>query len=120
MRIDNTLPSGSVTSPADGATLGPAAVTLTGSAADAGSGVNDVTFQFRVAGGGVYTDVGADSAAPFEAGWTPPLTGDFELRVKVTDKAGNVFTSAPITVTVVPAARWSSPTRARRSPARSP
>ena len=100
IRIDNTAPSGSLTSPAAGETLDNDSTTLTANAADTGSGVNAVTFQFRVAGGGQYTDVQSDSNSPYAASWTPPLSGSFELRVKVADNAGNVFTGDPTLVTV--------------------
>jgi hypothetical protein len=101
VRVDNTAPTGSLTAPAAGATVGTSATAVTATADDTGSGVASVTFQYRVAGGGVYTDIGSDTSSPFEASWTPPLAAAFELRVKVSDHAGNVFTSAAVTVTAV-------------------
>jgi methionine-rich copper-binding protein CopC len=100
VRVDNTLPTGSLSSPAANAQLGTASTTLTASASDGGSGVASVTFQYRVAGAGLYTDVGSDTTSPFETAWTPPLTGSFELRLKVTDNAGNVLTGTAVAVTV--------------------
>src|SRR5581483_6216480 len=97
IRVDNTKPTGSLTAPAGGASVS-GATALTATAADTGSGVASVTFQYRVAGGGTYTDAATDTSSPYESSWTPPLAGSFELRLRVADRAGNVLETVPVTV----------------------
>ena len=91
--VDDTNPTGSVTSPADGADVA-GTVSLTSNSADAGSGVATVTFQNSPAGTNTWTNQAASWNTALE------LDGDYDLRVVTTDNAGNTFTSATITVTV--------------------
>ncbi|MGH3105160.1 MAG: Ig-like domain-containing protein, partial [Gaiellaceae bacterium] len=102
MSVDNANPSGALTDPSPGATVGGPGVQLAASASDGGSGVGSVTFQYRPSGGGPYTDIGADGSAPYAATWdaTPLADGAYDLRVLVVDNAGNSFTSAPVGVTL--------------------
>ncbi len=102
IRIDNTSPSGSVTAPADGATVGGSSVPLSVSVSDAGSGVASVRYDIRPSGGGAFTVITTGTSAPFSATWdaTTVSTGSYDLRPLVTDRAGNTFTGATITVTV--------------------
>ena len=95
-RVDNAAPSGSVTAPVAGATVGGPSVTLRANAADGGSGV--ATVQFRVDG----TAVGTVSSAPWTLAWNPSSTpsGAHTIDAVVTDAAGNAFTTAGVTVTV--------------------
>jgi fibronectin type 3 domain-containing protein len=89
--VDNTSPSGTLTSPG-------AVVTgtfgLTASASDAGAGVDKVEFQSRKGAGAwstFYTD-NTDNAVTYNGTLdTTALAGDglYDLRVKVTDLAGN-------------------------------
>src|SRR5262249_60562643 len=95
-RVDNTAPTGALTAPSDGTTVGTGATTVTAGASDGGSGVGSVTFQFRVAGSGLYTDIDSETSAPYQTSWTPPLTGSFELRVRGVGQTGNALTSRPI------------------------
>ena len=99
--VDNTNPSGSLTSPADGAELADT-VAVSSDSADSGSGVASAEFQRRPAGGGAWTTIGTDANAPYSVDWnTTSLTdGDYDLRVVTTDEAGNTFDSATRTVTV--------------------
>jgi hypothetical protein len=99
-RVDNTDPSGLLTAPGDGATVG-GTVNLTANASDSGSGVASVTWQAQTGGGG-FADIASDSSAPFSATWSVGglPSGAYDLRIVVTDLAGNSFTSAPITVDV--------------------
>src|SRR5205085_2308703 len=69
--VDNTAPTGSLTSPSSGAVVANSNVPLAASATDASSGVASVKFQYRVSGGGVYTDVSTDTSAPYTATWNP-------------------------------------------------
>ena len=94
IRIDNTLPTGSVTAPAAGANLRGSTVALTSNSADAGSGVDTVQFQRSPAGAGTWTNEGAT----FDT--TAVADGLYDLRVVTTDNAGNAFTSGVTTVRV--------------------
>ena len=94
VRVDNTLPTGTVTSPADTAAIR-GTVALTSNSADAGgSGVDTVQFQRSPAGAGTWTNQAAS--------WNTTAQSDglYDLRVVTTDNAGNVFTSTAITVRV--------------------
>jgi fibronectin type 3 domain-containing protein len=100
VRVDNTAPSGSVTSPAASAvvhgTINPAAT-----AADGGSGVDTVAFQRSPAGSGTWTTYDTDSSGPSPYGAALATTGLtdglYDLRVLVTDLAGNSAPSATVT-----------------------
>src|SRR5262245_2607035 len=89
VRIDNTAPSGSLTAPAGGATVGGANVTLSSSASDGGSGVASVSYELRPTGGGAFTQIASSSGAPFTSTWdaTTVSTGSYDLRAIVTDQA---------------------------------
>ena len=95
-RVDNTAPTGSVTAPAAGATVGGPSVTLKANAADGGSGV--ATVQFRIDG----TPVGTVSSAPWTLAWDPSSTpsGAHTIDAVVTDAAGNTLTTSGVAVTV--------------------
>jgi len=95
-RVDNTPPTGSVTAPASGATVGGPSVTLKANASDGGSGL--ATVQFRVDGAAV----GTVSSAPWTLAWDPSSTpsGTHTIDTVATDAAGNTLTTAGVTVTV--------------------
>ncbi len=119
-RVDNTDPSGLLTAPGGGATVGGSAVPLAATGSDGGSGVASVTWQARVSGGGGFGDIASDSSAPFSATWDvtslPSVAHD--LRIVVTDLAGNTFTSPRSRSTSTRLRQRSrSTTPARRSPA---
>ena len=100
--VDATLPTGSLTEPAGGATIGGTAVHVAAEAFDpGGSGVAAVTFQRRPDGGS-FTDIATDSTSPFEATWSAAAlpSGAYELRAVVVDLAGNTFTTGTTAVTV--------------------
>ena len=85
--VDNTDPTAVMNDP--GAYL-KGTVNLTSTTGDAGSGVATVTYQRSPAGAGTWTDVSAT--------WntTSAADGLYDLRVRVTDNAGNVTTSASV------------------------
>jgi hypothetical protein len=93
--IDNTAPTGALTQPAAGATVGGPSVALASSSNDVGTGVASVTYQFRPTGVGSFTDI---SGSTWDA--TTVASGDYDLRAKITDNAGNVTFTAARTVTV--------------------
>jgi len=92
-RVDNTKPTASLADP--GAALN-AGVTLTGSATDAGSGVASVDFQRAPAGSGSWTSLGTDTSDPYSAAFDTTAVADglYDLRVIVTDLAGNQETAS--------------------------
>ncbi|HEU4839969.1 MAG TPA: invasin domain 3-containing protein, partial [Ilumatobacteraceae bacterium] len=92
--VDATAPTGSLTSPANGADVGGTIVLASNSADAGGSGVATIAFERSPAGAGSWT--------PQAASWNTTLQadGDHDLRVVTTDNAGNSFTSPVITVTV--------------------
>ncbi len=102
MVVDNTLPTGSIATPLAGASVGGASVALTAAASDATSGVGSVAFEVRKTGTPAWSTAGTATSAPWQTTWSTSglTTGSYDLRVTVTDKNGNVFHSAPITVSL--------------------
>ncbi len=103
VRVDNTNPTGAITSPGAGADVTGNAVPVSSDSADGGSGVASAQFQRSPAGGGVWTNIGAaDTTSPYSVAWDTTALADglYDLRVITTDNAGNSFTSGMRTVTV--------------------
>ncbi len=94
VRIDNTAPA-TATLNSPGTSLS-GNVSLTGTAADAGSGVASWTVQYRVSGGSTWTDACLDTTASYGCSWaTAGVTdGVYDLRAVATDLAGNTTASA--------------------------
>jgi hypothetical protein len=95
-RVDNTEPSASMDDP--GSPLSDT-VTLTSTASDVnGSGLDTAIFQYSYQGTGPWTTIGTDSSAPFSVDWdtTAELDGRYNLRVIVSDVAGNSTTSSTV------------------------
>ena len=92
---DSTPPTVSLTSPAGGATVS-GTVTVTATASD---NVGVVGVQFRLDGAVLGAE---DAAAPYSVPWTTTTAsnGSHSLTAVARDAAGNVRTSAAITVTV--------------------
>ena len=65
-------------------------VALTSTQSDATSGVGSVQFQIAPAGTGIWTNV------PATWDTTGTANGQYDVRVRVTDLAGNVTDSAPV------------------------
>ena len=100
-RVDNTIPSVSISDPPTGALVGGPNVHLGSLASDLGSGVASVTFEGRPAGGGAFSLIATDNVAPYEGFWNASaLSGLHELRATATDSAGNPATSVSVLVTV--------------------
>ena len=92
---DTTPPTVTLTAPINGAILSPKSiVTLTAAASD-NKGVAFVSFYVN----GSLTC--ADGTAPYSCALNvPPGNKTYQLQAKASDAAGNVGTSAPVTVTV--------------------
>lgn len=65
-------------------------VTLTATAADAESGIQDVVIQYVPAAGGSWVTLCTATAAPYSCSWSTRLVADgsYDLRARATDKAG--------------------------------
>ena len=94
-RIDNTPPRVAVIEPTTGASLS-GSVRLRADAADGGSGVASVLFQFEQEG--VWRPVMAESSDPQQVMWdtTGVLDGAARIRATAVDAAGNSAVSAPV------------------------
>ena len=101
VRVDNTPPTGSLIAPLSGATVGGNAVHLATSASDAGSGVASVRYELRPTGGGSFSTITTSTSSPFDGTWntTGLASGSYDLRPVITDKVGNSYTGAVVTVT---------------------
>ena len=92
---------------------------LTSDSADAGgSGVASVVFERSPAGAGTWTD----TAASWNTASGPDAVADggYDVRVRTTDNAGNVFTSPAITVLVDHTAPTTSASLAPGTPSNAP
>ena len=100
--VDNTLPTGSLTAPSPGDVVGGASVGLAATAADTGSGVASVEFTVKPQGSPTYVTISTDSSAPYATTWdaTAVTDGPAELRLVITDVAGNQRLSAVVPVVV--------------------
>ena len=97
IQLDQTPPALTITAPADGS-LVTDAVTLEGTADDAGSGLRTVGVSFD----GGYTWADADlNGSQWAFSWDPPDVDfvGFPVRAQATDRAGNV-TAVPHTLVV--------------------
>ena len=103
--VDRTAPATSLTAPSAGANVR-GTIALTASAADATSGVDSVDFQRSPAGGSSWTTITTDNDGG--DGWTGSLDttlggtpdGLYDVRVLVTDEAGNAQTDVAANVRV--------------------
>ena len=95
--VDNTVPTVGFTVPTDGGYVNAASndpLTLSASANDLGSGVNNVEFFACTAGGPSCTSstsLGVDSAGPYEATWALPADG-IRYLATATDNASRQAT----------------------------
>ena len=104
--VDNTAPSGSVATPAAGAFVRGANVSLTANVADA-NGISSVQWERSNSSGGGYSPIGPPVTAAgggYQRVWStlPGAVGDGPdfIRIVITDNAGNVTTTAGTPVTV--------------------
>jgi hypothetical protein len=92
-RVDNTAPTVTMTDP--GAALR-GTVALQSSAADAGSGIASVRYEYRTSASGAWTAACTAAATPFSCSWSTPADGSYDLRAIATDNAGLTTTSATL------------------------
>jgi beta-glucanase (GH16 family) len=91
----NLAPTVSISSPASGSTftnLNPIAITA--SASDADGSISKVDFYVG------SQLLGTDTSAPYEASFTPPGNGTYNLTAVATDNEGATTTSAVVSITV--------------------
>lgn len=104
LKVDTALPTGSVTAPTNGSTVGGTVAVSSSDAADTGgSALASVLFQVKPVASGSFTDINtADTTSPYSTNWDSTLVanGSYLLRAIITDNAGNATTTATITVTV--------------------
>ncbi len=95
--IVNSLPTISITSPANGATFTePASVAISATAADPDGTIAKVEF-FRGT-----TKLGEDTSSPYSYTWSSVAAGTYSLTAVATDNSGGSTTSAVINITVQP------------------
>ncbi|HSE80444.1 MAG TPA: Ig-like domain-containing protein, partial [Gaiellaceae bacterium] len=98
--IDATPPGGGLADPGQ---FLRGTVALSGSPSDDGAGVQSVDFQVSPADAGSWTSIGVDTTDPYGTGWdtTAMADGAYDLRIVVTDNAGNSSPSAVVEDRVV-------------------
>ena len=96
VRIDNTAPSTATLANPGSILTGTKA--LSGTAADAGSGVASWTAQYRTSPSGTWTDICADPTSSYGCSWntTAVTDGTYDLRAVVRDQAGSTTASTVI------------------------
>lgn len=92
--VDNTLPTATVSSPADNASVKGLSATISGTAADpvtaaSGSGIQKV--EVSTDGGTTWLDATGTTSWTFA--WTLPSDGIYDIIARATDKAGNLAVS---------------------------
>lgn len=77
-------------------------ITIGATAADAHSGIANVTIQRAVAGGSTWTSLCTTTSAPFSCDWntTGVTDGAYDLRAIAVDQAGTTATSSIVRATV--------------------
>jgi hypothetical protein len=101
--IADQPPQISLTNPTDGGSSAVnAPVTITANASDPDNPVSGV--EFFVNGASLGAPVTTATNGAYKFSWTPSAAGSYTLTAKVTDDAGATTTSAPVTITVDPAA----------------
>jgi hyaluronate lyase len=96
---DNSAPSVSLTSPADGVSfMAPASITLTAAATSPTGAITTVDFYNGA------TLIGSDNNAPYAYTWMNVAAGSYNLTARATDNSGAVSTSAVVAATVTSSA----------------
>ncbi|HYM57700.1 MAG TPA: Ig-like domain-containing protein [Solirubrobacteraceae bacterium] len=96
-RVDNTAPAVAMTDP--GAFLR-GSISLQSTSSDgAGSGVQSVTYEYKLSSGSTWTTACTAASTPFSCSWntTGVANGLYDLRAVATDGVAKVTTSAAVT-----------------------
>jgi hypothetical protein len=98
--VDNTAPTITLTNP--GSPIR-ASVALASTAADTGSGIASVMYQYKLSSGSTWSAACTGSSSPWGCSWASTGVPDdaYDLRAIATDAAGNQTTSAAVTNRVV-------------------
>jgi hypothetical protein len=99
--VDNTAPTGSLTTPTAASTIGGPHTPLVATAADGGSGVAGVTFGYY--DGTAWNTISTVTSAPYETTWNAQAavaTGTYLLHAIIIDAAGNTKTTSSVSVNV--------------------
>lgn len=83
---DNTLPTSAITSPTSGSTINGTSYTIRGTASDTGSWV--VKVEVSTDGGSTWSEVTGTTSWVYT--WTLPSNGDYVIKTRAIDAAGNV------------------------------
>jgi hypothetical protein len=100
--VDNSAPTGSITTPTSGSTVG-AGVTVSANSADTTSGVASARFESSPHGLGTWSMIAIETSSPYSASWDTSSLADgasYDVRVVTTNNAGGSTTSAAVTVTI--------------------
>lgn len=100
VRVDSAAPTVTITAPAEGSSFARrSTVAISASATDAVGGASGVA-KVRFYRG--TTSITTDSTAPYSAAWNTRslAAGTYVLTAVATDVAGNVTTSAPVSITL--------------------
>ncbi len=97
--VSGALPAVAISAPATGTSVtAGSTVTISAAASDADGAVVRVDFFVN----GAW--VAGDASAPFGVNWTPGIAGSYTLVARATDNGGAQTESAPVVLTVGPAA----------------
>jgi DNA-binding beta-propeller fold protein YncE len=97
--VDKTKPTVTIT-PLANKNLSGTTATITGTASDAGSGVNNVQVGITPRGSTKTTWYPATGTTSWNCTWTLPTDGKYIIKAMATDNAGNKKTTAAVNVTV--------------------
>jgi GH18 family chitinase/chitodextrinase len=90
----NAVPSVSIQSPANGASLAAGNITITAAASDSDGSIAKVEFYQGT------TKLGEDTSTPYSFNWTNVAAGSYALTARATDNLNAVATSATVNITV--------------------
>jgi hypothetical protein len=97
--VPNSPPAVSISSPAAGAVFqAPASITITANATDSDGTIRQVDFYAD------NTPIGTATTAPYTITWNNVAAGNYALSAAATDNLGATSSSAPVNITVNPAA----------------
>ncbi|MFA5392801.1 MAG: Ig-like domain repeat protein, partial [Candidatus Paceibacterota bacterium] len=99
---DAVAPTGSITAPLNNSYSDSVPPAFSASASDDASGVASVKFQYKLSTAADYTDLNTATSAPYAADWGAVTFTDssiYNLKIIITDAAGNTYSPDAVTVT---------------------